>query len=403
LVGRVAPSFQGAILKRMDPSPAALHRIRWYAAILAFSATSLTCADPTRPIVIAFASNMGSPSVADIAQAALHERRRPGERPILVFAGDSGSQSNAGGPLAMEVDRAIRFAANEEIVAVVGPGGSREALQTTAIYQKAGLPNVIPTATSRRLSGLGPWTFLLAPDDSVQGEFIGTFGTERLAARSVTIMYLPDEYGQGLAAGSRAALAQRGITVVSAMPVRPSRTCPPAAPRNSYDDVALDVLRAGTPDLIVLAARTSETACIARAVSQRAPGTQFVAGDGVLVNSGFLAMAGPAADSIYFVAFWDAARDDPASRAFVTRFRARFGREPRHDEAMFYDGVMLVGEAIRTAGPSRTAIRQYLEELGRTRPPYPGITGPISFAPGSVRPLLMTRLNNGRLKLLQNP
>jgi ABC-type branched-subunit amino acid transport system substrate-binding protein len=387
----------------MYPFPAAVNRIRSYAAILAFSAISLTCADRTRPIVIAFASNMGSPSVADIAQAALQEQRRPGERPILVSLGDSGLLAVPGGPLVNEVNRAMRFAATEEVVAVVGPGGSREALQTTPIYQEAGLPNIIPTATSRSLNGLGPWTFLLAPDDSVQGEFIGNFGSERLGARSVTIMYLPDEYGQGLAAGSRAALAQRGITLMSAIPVRPSRTCPPAAPGNGYDDVALDALRAGTPDLIILATRTQEAACIARAVRQRAPRTQFVAGDGVLVDDGFLAMAGPATGSTYFVTFWHADRNDPASRAFVARFRARFGREPRHDEAMFYDGVMLVAEAIRTVGPSRTAVRQFLEELGHTRPPYLGVTGPISLAPGAIRPLLMTRLDSGRLKPLPNP
>ena len=333
--------------------------------------------------------------MAEVAQAALDASHRAGQPSIVVSTGDSGPRAS-GSALPSEVDRAIRFAKNPSIVALVGPGGSREALQTAPIYRDAGLANVIPTATSSRLRDLGPLSFVLAPNDSIQGEFIGRFVAERLQARSVAIMYLPDEYGVGLAAGSAAALAKRGVSVTARMPVRASEACPPHVPRNAYDDVVTDVLAYGAPDVVVLATRTPETACIARSVRERSTSSRYVAGDGALVNQSFLDLAGPAADSIYLVAFWHAARDDSASRAFARSFRARLGRDPRHDEAMFYDAVMVAGQAIREGGPSRAAVARYLSELGRSRASYRGVTGPIAFTPGAPRPLLMTRLMSGR-------
>jgi ABC-type branched-subunit amino acid transport system substrate-binding protein len=161
-----------------------------------------------------------------------------------------------------------------------------------------------------------------------------------------------------------------------------------------------DVLTYGVPDVVVLATRTVETSCIASAVHARSPRTLYVAGDGALVQHDFVKWAGAALDSIYLVAFWHVERDDSASRTFVDQFRTIVKREPRHDDAMYYDAVMVAAQAIRNGGPTRAAVAKYLSELGRSRPPYHGITGPISFAPGAPRPLLMTRLQNGRPEIV---
>jgi branched-chain amino acid transport system substrate-binding protein len=120
----------------------------------------------------------------------------------------------------------------------------------------------------------------------------------------------------------------------------------------------------------------------------------------VLVDQQFLQIAGPAADSMYLVSFWHPSQPDPGSRGFVARFTTMVGRPPRHDDAMFYDAVMLMGTAIRSAGAERTAVRDYLASLGRTRPPYEGITGPIAFTDEAHRPLLMTRIRAGRTEVL---
>ncbi|HTL04722.1 MAG TPA: ABC transporter substrate-binding protein [Gemmatimonadales bacterium] len=321
--------------------------------------------------------------------------RGDGTSPLFLVTGDSGA-SRPAGTLLGEVDKALYFAADAEVVGVVGPGGSREALQTAPIYQHAGLPNLLPTATSSLLHHAGRWTFMMAPDDSVQGEFIGAFVADRLSARSVLLFYIPDEYGLGLATGTQAALARRGVRLLDRVAIRTRERCPPETPENPYTSAVAAALNTERPDVIVIAGRTNETACIARAVSGRLAGARIVAGDGVLVNDAFERMAGAAADSIYLVAFWHPSNEAAASRGFVTRFQALVGRVPQHDDAMYYDAVMLMAAAMGSAGADRTAIRDYLETLGRSRPPYQGITGPIAFTPEARRPLLMTRIRDHR-------
>jgi ABC-type branched-subunit amino acid transport system substrate-binding protein len=62
---------------------------------------------------------------------------------------------------------------------------------------------------------------------------------------------------------------------------------------------------------------------------------------------------------------------------------------------MYYDAIMVAAQAVREAGPGRAAIRRYLSELGTTRPPYRGVTGPIAFAPDRPVNLLMTHVVDG--------
>jgi hypothetical protein len=51
----------------------------------------------------------------------------------------------------------------------------------------------------------------------------------------------------------------------------------------------------------------------------------------------------------------------------------------------------------------RPAVRGYLEALGRTRSPYRGVTGDITFLPGRAPRLVMARLRGGRLERVGGP
>jgi ABC-type branched-subunit amino acid transport system substrate-binding protein len=107
---------------------------------------------------------------------------------------------------------------------------------------------------------------------------------------------------------------------------------------------------------------------------------RFLAGDGIESRSTQLGeIAGRAVDRLHSVVFWDRARDDSATREFVGRFTRLVGRAPDDTDAMVYDAFLLLGEAVREAGAHRAAVRRWLESLGDARPPWEGITGPVSF------------------------
>jgi ABC-type branched-subunit amino acid transport system substrate-binding protein len=301
--------------------------------------------------------------------------------------------------LSAEVQRATLLAENPNVMAVVGPGGSREALQVAPVYREAGLTHLVPTATSRLLSGAGAYTFVLVPNDSVQGEFIGAFADTALGAEQVAVFYVPDEYGIGLAAGTAAALKARRIGLLDRVPIHLTLDCLTPGTRAVYADVASQLALRGTPDAAVLAMRTVESACMARALRDRWPRIALISGDGTALDVGLLERAGAAAEGLRIVTFWHAALPSEASRAFAAAFHASTGRVPLHGEAVFYDAVRLAADAIWNVGADRERVHRYVSALGRARPPFNGITGEVAFAPGFARSLWMTRVRGDSTEL----
>lgn len=341
------------------------------------------CGEGRGPAWIGFAFDIANQVVRPVQEelAAADSARAPAIR-VLVEP-----QGQISDPADVEIRRARHLASVPGLVGVVGHGGSRSSLAAAPVYNEAGLVQVVPTGTSSILRDAGPWTFMLAADDSAEGAFIGAFLHQQLAARRVSVFYVRDEYGLGLRDGLVAELRTRGVAVVDEVPFEVV---------NNLETLVAASLRRGRPDAVVIAGRAGEAAKIARTLHQAAPSIRVVAGDGALVVPILTDLAGPALDSMYAVAFWLPDAPDSLSQAFVARFRRLVGREPAPHEAMARDAVMLLAEAVRAAGADRDAVRQYLRELGESRPPYRGVTGAIEFGPGRATRFTMARIRDGR-------
>jgi branched-chain amino acid transport system substrate-binding protein len=285
----------------------------------------------------------------------------------------------------LNTEQATRFADDPSVVGVVGHPGSRDALLGATIYNRRGVPNVVPNATSSRLATSGPWTFLLVPNDSVEGEFIAHYALDSLRASRVGILYLGDEYGMGLRDGVRAGLHRRGVNVVDAAMI-PTEPCFSSRSIALFESIVRAALRRGSPDVVVVTAGNSNGWCVADLIHATSPGTWVVFGDGM---DGARRLPEPrrgvpdmplrvVASRIRGVEFWEPGTDS-LNLEFADRMRRALHRAPDASEALQYDAYMLLTAAIREAGPSRDAVRKWLESLGRSREPWQGVTGPIAF------------------------
>lgn len=347
------------------------------------------CRSGTRKVVIGYAFPGHGPGVIGMVRNELARNPVPGVTIDLVYdsviLGDSPE---------IEVHRAERFAAIPGMVAVVGHGGSRGTLTAAPVYNRAGIPQIVPTSTSRLLNGMGPWTFVLSPNDSVEGALLARFAVQGLGARRVSIFYLNDEYGVGMRDGALLELEQVGGTLVDQVPL------------GSDNDLATLVdasFSRGKPDVLIVAARQEATGIIARLAAARIPGMRVIAGDGALSMPQLADSAGPAADSIYVAAFWAPDSGNARDHAYVREYRDITGQTPLASVTMSFDAMMLAVQAIREAGPDRDAIRQWLERLGKGHPPYQGITGAITFQKEARPRLRIVRLQQRTLVPVQFP
>lgn len=287
-----------------------------------------------------------------------------------------------------EIDYAEAMVALPQLIAGVGPLSSRSTLLVAPIYAERGIPLISATATTRKLRKLNPWVFPLAPDDQAEGAFMASFVLHSLRSTRITIVYLgADEYGQGLRDGVVEALQKAGVRPVDEFAV---------STHSDFSRLLGASLRRSTPQAIVVAARAPETKALLRALGTTLPDVPLVLGDGASADSQSLQLGAGKWRPAYAVRWWDVARGDSASRAFVARYTALMGVRPTAFEAMHYDALMVAAQAVREVGPDPSAVRQYLAELGGKRPPYRGVTGPIAFNEGRLPNLVMTRVLDGR-------
>lgn len=366
-----------------------------------FAFSALACGRAPAEPAIGLSYNWAETGLVAFLQSEVDRRGGPDAMRVRVTFGDPQKWlAGASSPLAAEVNRAVGFSDDPSIIVAVGPGGSREALQVAPVYRRAGLAHLVPTATSRALASTADWTLLMAPNDSLQGEFIGAFADTALGARSAAIFYVADEYGIGLAAGTEATLAARKIRLLDRVPVRAGRDCANATDRTSYRLLVDDLARRGEPDVVVTALRSMECACLLRQLRERWPRVRLITGDGAYVDDAFLRRAGPLGDDSYYVAFWHPSLPAAGNAEFIDGFTRATGRAPRHGDVIFYDGVMAAAEAIRAVGPDRRRVWRYLRGLGDDRPAFDGLAGPVAFTPAIRRQLLMTHVGDGELHLV---
>jgi len=315
----------------------------------------------------------GVPSIVDVVRETLDS-----SFPRLSIRVEPWSMDVAD-PLDAASVQAERFAAIPGLLGVVGHAGSRDALLASVVYNRAGISQLVPNATSRRLSRAGRWTFPLVPHDGVEGAALVSYALDTLKLRRVTVMYLGDEYGSGLRDGVEAELRARGQEPVDQVMV-PSAPC--AAPRDSVQTslITRASLHRAKPEVVILAVATGSAVCLTRLIEAASSGLWYLGADGVDPSEQELQrLPGAIRERFRTVVFWRPGADS-ATQHFLRRARRILGRDPSAAEALSYDGFVMLAAAAQATDGSREAVRRWLEELGGARPPWPGITGPVQFA-----------------------
>ncbi len=263
-----------------------------------------------------------------------------------------------------EVALAERLVADPAIVTVVGHTRSRGSLAAAPVYARAGMPQIVPGATSSELRRVGPWTFVLSPTDSEESVYLAQM-VDSLRAQRVMLLYSGEPYGEGLASALRPELARRRVGLVDEVRL------------GTGADIATLVeaaMRHHPADVLLLLVDYSQAAVIARTVVSIAPRTRMIAADGSDYPAGLRHIGGAAAESLRVVTLWRPDTTDEVTRDFFAHFRQVAGRDPTSQEALGFDALLYARAAITAVGPDRRAIRAWLAGPGGATPPAGHVT-----------------------------
>lgn len=315
-----------------------------------------------------------SVTFVEAARMALEEEVARGGLPPLDTLLLSESTNRAEPALAI----AARMAALPGMVAVIGHSNSSSSLSASPIYNQAEIVQIAPTATSVQFSESGPFSFRLAPADPLQGELLmRAIDSLFPVGTRIALLFVNDDYGQGLRTALLDRLDRERFPVVFDQPHADVESSDAVSAHERTIRTTVAGVRAANPGLVLWLGRSATFRAYLPEL-RRVLGAVPVLGGDALSSYNEEDVASGLWEGVRYADYVDI-RATEELRDFSRRFAARQGIAARTAEVLSYDAMALILAAVRDGARTGEEVRQWLASLGRSRPPWQGLSGPISF------------------------
>lgn len=296
------------------------------------------------------------------ASLAAEEMNEAGSLPWHINIIEADDQGRSG--LVGEIARDLVFEQN--VAAFIGCVNSACTHVLEMICVKVQKPQITTVSTDPSITRAGtPWIFRCLADDRKQAKALASYISGKSGMNRVAVLTLDNRYGRMGARTCRRLLEKNGLEIV----------VDEVFPAGSHDRTALaERTRQSKPSVIVLWSLYSEAAQVVKSLRRAGINTPVVAPDGVTTNS-FLQLAGPAAEGMIVTLPFNAFRDTENTQKFLKRYKERWGEAADSFAAHAYDGMNILGLAIKRGGVEAFAIRDNLALTSN----FTGVTGQISF------------------------
>jgi branched-chain amino acid transport system substrate-binding protein len=239
------------------------------------------------------------------------------------------------GEVALSKQQAQTFV-DSGVDAIIGPVNTSQAVAAIPVISARGVPEMI-TATGASLVGLGNGNVLrLLANDDKQGRAMAAFAAEISANRRIATITEKSDYGRGLERTFDETLKGHRLEPVLAVEIDEGPLPTDLAAR----------LKAARVDVIALFAREPQLNGLLDAMEADGQTDTIVLGTNVVRNKS-VARRPVRIKGLYATATAIDATEFPAGKAFLERFRRRFGAEPVWGAQIAYDAVYALADAAR--------------------------------------------------------
>jgi len=273
---------------------------------------------------------------------------------------------------------ANKFAADPQMVAIVGHIFSGETLAAVPIYEKVGIVMVSPSATNPALTEPASPVFnRVVFTDKMQGQFAAEYIYKTLKKTKIATMHDGGDYGQGLAKITAEAFEKLGGTVLGTQAITPGET--------DYS-AALAAVAALNPELIYFGGYDTDAAVL---VTQKAAAGMkdvlFFGCDGTY-GTNYIDLAKAAAEGSYST--YVPIPESDAFEKFKAAYQSDYGDEqgklspfsPHGHDAMAAILAAIEKVAVKNADGSLSIDREALVTAVRTMKNFQGLTGTLTCA-----------------------
>lgn len=226
------------------------------------------------------------------------------------------------------------------VKAVVGPYNSGVAMPASRAYNDAQVVLAV-IASNPKITMQGyPYVFRVTPTDNALGGIMGLYAGKEIALKRVAVVDDRSAYGVGIAEEFIKKAKANGIEIIS---------------RDYTNDKATDFnailtsMKAKKPDGVFYGGMYGQGAGMKRQMKQLGLNVYLMGGDGIC-NSEMGKLGGDAVDEKVLCTVGGIILEQNAGgKDFSAHYQKRFGIKPLMYSVSFYDGVMVIAEAMKKA------------------------------------------------------
>ncbi|MDM8550257.1 ABC transporter substrate-binding protein [Desulfobacterales bacterium HSG2] len=319
----------------------------------------------------------------ELAIDRINEAHGINGRPIRLVAKDTRGNLKAAKKIAR------RFTRDKRIVAEIGGFSSSASMAARAVYEKAGMVQLSPTASHPSFAPGSPWSFTINATEEDKGPFAARMAVEILGKKRLALLFSNDDWGT----------AARTFFINEAKRLGADILAQESFLRGTRDFTAIiKRLRAAKPELLCIISYYNDGAVILRQCREIGWDDVTVMGPNSMYSPALLELSGPAAENVYTFTTFFPKEPRAEVQKFVKEFEARYRSTPGLVAALGYDAMNLLSQAIKNGGADRGAIRDALAKISD----FEGATGKIMFDKYGSRVLkdfLILQVKNGEYVL----
>jgi branched-chain amino acid transport system substrate-binding protein len=279
-------------------------------------------------------------------------------RPLVLVVEDS--QSKAGDTATI----AKKLIGRDKVVAIVSGGTSSACLEAAPICQAARVPFVATTATAPEVTEKRDYIFRNCFIDPFQGAVLAKFAVHSLKVKRIALLTsVTTPYSVGLSRVFRERLTALGGVIVAEQKY---------AEGDKDFRAQLTSIKAANPEAIAATGFYTEAALICKQARDLGLTCPIFGGDGWEAPE-LAEIGGKAVEGTYYSSHYSSTSTAPEVRAFLEKYRARYGAElPESTAPLAYDGTLIVADALARAGSTEGP--KLRAALAATKN-FPGVTG----------------------------
>jgi len=253
------------------------------------------------------------------------------------------------------------------VLAMVGPNASRNAVPAATIAESGRTPMISPWSTNPDTTKNKRYVFRACFIDDFQGVVVANFVKEHLGFQRAAVLYdVASDYNKGIAEIFRRAFEELGGTITAFETYTTG---------DKDFSSQLTKIRASNPEVLFLPNYYSEVPLQIQQARQLGLNVPAVGSDS-WGSEEIMTLGGAAMEGQFFTTHYAPDIATPTAQRFIQGYRDRFGATPDDVAALTYDAFQILFLAIQTAGKiDREAVRDALASIEH----YAGVTGDMEF------------------------